>query len=177
MILRTCCAGFSALETSAPKALSLTFLMNDRTTGRATSASRSAIRISRAVASMSASDNLPLPRRFLKVALRRSERVSNTVASVLEVGGGTGLPSRVSGPASRSPPPIAASGQGRTPRQRGATEDRDELVVHDRTVPLRRGARPIDARSVHGVTPPTFPPVSPPPPPPPRRGGVCRPGR
>src|SRR5690606_15515863 len=43
--------------------------------------------------------------------------------------------------------------------------------------PLRRGARPIDARSVHEVTPPTSPPVSPPPPPPPRRGGVCRPGR
>src|SRR5690606_9242315 len=86
--------------------------------------------------------NLPLPRRFLKVALRRSERVSNTVASVLEVGGGTGLPSRVSGPASRSPPPIAASGQGRTPRQRGATEDRDELVVHDRTIPASAGSTP-----------------------------------
>src|SRR5690606_35826445 len=96
-ILRTCCAGFSGLETSAPKALSLTFLMNDRTTGRATSASRSAIRISRAVAAMSAADNLPLPRRVLEVALRRAERVADPVAAVLEVGGGAGQPSGVVG--------------------------------------------------------------------------------
>src|SRR5690606_8986953 len=95
--------------------------------------------------SMSASDNLPLPRRFLKVALRRSERVSNTVASVLEVGGGTGLPSRVSGPASKSPPPAAAGGRGRGP------------VPH--TPP--RAAR-------DGVTPAGPPPVSVPRPPPPR---------
>ncbi|GAA0189735.1 hypothetical protein GCM10018771_51420 [Streptomyces cellulosae] len=46
------------------------------------------MRISRAVASMSASLSRPFPRRFLKVALRRSERVSNTAASVLGVGGG-----------------------------------------------------------------------------------------
>lgn len=102
-IFRTCWAGLRALETSLPSALSFTFLMNVRTTGRATSASRSAIRISRAVASMSASESRPFPRRFLKVALRRSERVSNTVASVLGVGGGwvalQGIcPKRVGGP-------------------------------------------------------------------------------
>ena len=56
---------------------------NSFTTGRATSASSSAMRISRAVASMSASDSLPLPRRFLKVSASRSERVANTVGDPL----------------------------------------------------------------------------------------------
>src|SRR4051812_41033717 len=77
-ILMTCCAGFSAWETSAPRARSLIALMNTRTTGRATSASSSAMRISRAVASMSASVSRPLPRRPVKTLSRRSERVSNT---------------------------------------------------------------------------------------------------
>ena len=61
-ILMTCCAGFSACETSAPAARSLTRAMNCRTTGSATSASSRAMRISRAVASMSAWDSRPLPR-------------------------------------------------------------------------------------------------------------------
>ena len=47
-ILTTCCAGFSASETSAPSARSLTCRTNARTTGSATSASSSAMRISRA---------------------------------------------------------------------------------------------------------------------------------
>ena len=46
-ILMTCCAGFSACETSAPRARSLTRAMNAATTGSATSASSSAMRISR----------------------------------------------------------------------------------------------------------------------------------
>src|SRR3954447_24898745 len=57
--------------------------MNARTAGSATSASSSATRISRAVASMSASDNRPLPRREEKTLSRRLERVSNTKDPVL----------------------------------------------------------------------------------------------
>ena len=82
-ILTTCWAGFSAPETSAPLARSLTRPMKPRTTGSATSASSSAIRISRAVVSMSASDSRPLPRRLESESLRRSERVANTPASLL----------------------------------------------------------------------------------------------
>ena len=78
-ILMTCCAGFSAAETSAPVARCLIFAMNSRTTGSATSASSSAIRISRQVASMSAGVSRPLPRRFEKTVESRSERVSNTL--------------------------------------------------------------------------------------------------
>lgn len=89
-ILMTCWAGFSAWETSAPVARSLICLMKARTTGSATSASSSAIRISRAVASMSASDRRPLPRRFLNVAARRSERVSNTVVADPQMSGAGG---------------------------------------------------------------------------------------
>ena len=61
-ILTTCCAGLSACETSAPAARSLMRLIKARTTGRETSASSNARRISRAVALMSASLSLPLPR-------------------------------------------------------------------------------------------------------------------
>jgi hypothetical protein len=52
--------------------------MNALTTGSATSASSSARRISRAVASISASVSLPLPRSFVKMPERRSLKVSNT---------------------------------------------------------------------------------------------------
>src|SRR4051812_38384917 len=76
-ILMICCAGFSAPLTSSPRARSLTALTNSLTTGSATSASSSAIRISRAVASMSASESRPFPRRFLKVSASRSESVAN----------------------------------------------------------------------------------------------------
>ena len=58
-ILTICCAGFSAWLTSSPRARSLTAPTKSLTTGSATSASSSAIRISRAVASMSASDSRP----------------------------------------------------------------------------------------------------------------------
>src|SRR5882724_1284553 len=77
----TCCAGLSALETSTPRDRSLIAATNERTTGSATSASSSAIRISRVVESMSASDNRPLPRRVVKTFSKRSESVSNTVAT------------------------------------------------------------------------------------------------
>ena len=77
-ILMTCCAGFRASETSAPDARSLTRAMNCRTTGSATSASSSAILISRVVASMSAAESRPCPRRDEKTWVSRSESVSNT---------------------------------------------------------------------------------------------------
>ena len=77
-ILMTCWAGFSALLTSSPAARCFTAPMNWRTTGSATSASSSAIRISRATASMSAGDSRPLPRRPVKTECSRSDRVSNT---------------------------------------------------------------------------------------------------
>ena len=85
-ILTICWAGFSAWLTSSPRARSLTAATNSLTTGSATSASSSAIRISRAVASMSASESRPFPRRFLKVSARRSESVANKV--FLNVDGG-----------------------------------------------------------------------------------------
>ena len=77
-ILMTCWAGFSAAATSSPDARSLTWAMKVRTTGSATSASSSAILISRQVASMSAADSRPCPRSAEKTWVSRSERVSNT---------------------------------------------------------------------------------------------------
>ena len=108
-ILMTCWAGLSAPLTSAPRARSLTAAMNSRTTGSATSASSSATRISRAVASMSASESRPLPRRFLNVAERRSCRVSNTGAS-----SGRGRTGSAAQP-SRRPAPWARAGRRRPP--------------------------------------------------------------
>ena len=77
-ILTTCCAGLSAWLTSAPSARSRTEAMNALTTGSATSASSRARRMSRSVALTSCSVRRPLPRRFLKVAVRRSDREENT---------------------------------------------------------------------------------------------------
>ena len=77
-ILTTCWAGLSAPETSAPSARSRTAWVKCLTTGSATSASSSAIRMSRTVLLMSDSVSRPLCRRFLKVAVRRSERLVNT---------------------------------------------------------------------------------------------------
>ena len=77
-ILMTCWAGFSACDTSLPRARSLIPAMNARTTGSATSASSSASRISRAARSMSASDSRPLPRSWLKIPVSRSLSASNT---------------------------------------------------------------------------------------------------
>ena len=111
-ILTTCWAGFSAWLTSSPRARSLTASTNSRTTGSATSASSRAIRISRAVASMSASERRPLPRRFLKVSASRSESVANK--SVLVAGGWCGASSLTGGPpppdSDRRPAPLAARG-------------------------------------------------------------------
>ena len=152
-ILMTCWAGFSACETSVPVARSFTCLMKARTTGSATSASSRAIRISRAVASMSASDRRPLPRRFLNVAARRSERVSNTVVANPSVGsGGGGRPPRVSArksaiPGRRSPPcrtgPAARGRQALGPGFRGqACTARSTVRARAAASPSGSGAPP-----------------------------------
>ena len=77
-ILTICWAGLSAPEAAAASARSLTTAVNSRTTGKATSASSNAVRISLTVASTSASESRPLPRSPLMVAARRSERLANT---------------------------------------------------------------------------------------------------
>ena len=77
-ILTTCWAGLSAWLTSAPRARSRTEWVNRLTTGSATSASSRARRMSRIVALTSDSVSRPLPRRFLKVAVSRSDRDANT---------------------------------------------------------------------------------------------------
>ncbi len=73
-ICTTCCAGFSAFDTSSPRARSRTLAVKSLTTSSDTSASSSARRISRTVPSTSAALSLPLPRRFLKVSASRSVR-------------------------------------------------------------------------------------------------------
>ncbi len=108
-ILMTCWAGFSASETSAPAARSRTRAMNCRTTGSATSASSSAIRISRQVASMSAADSRPRPRRAEKTCVSRSERVSNTCCRRPRLDFAAAV--RLSGP----PPPPDAAHRARDP--------------------------------------------------------------
>ncbi|VXC25736.1 exported hypothetical protein [Microbacterium sp. 8M] len=82
-ICTTCCAGFSALLTSSPRARSRTFAVKSLTTGSATSASSSARRISRTVPSTSDADSLPFVRRLRKVSVSRSESVPK-VAMVLQ---------------------------------------------------------------------------------------------
>ena len=64
-------------DLGAERALLAPRPVNSRTTGSATSASSSAVRISRTVASTSASDSRPLPRRFLNVAASRSDSEVN----------------------------------------------------------------------------------------------------
>ena len=77
-ILTTCWAGLSASLTSEPSARSRTLCVNALTTGRATSASRSARRMSRTVLLTSDSLRRPLVRRLRKVSVRRSDRLVNT---------------------------------------------------------------------------------------------------
>src|ERR1019366_6747264 len=73
----TCCEGESAVSTSSPMALALMFSTSCLTTRKLTSASSSAMRISRSAASMFSADSLPSPRRFLKTRCSFSERLSN----------------------------------------------------------------------------------------------------
>ena len=74
-ICTTCCAGLRALLTSSPRARSRTAAVKSLTTGKATSASSRARRISRTVPSTSAGLSLPFVRKALKVEVSRSESV------------------------------------------------------------------------------------------------------
>ena len=86
-ILTTCWPGLRAWERAASTAFSRTAAVKARTTGRATSASRRARRISVTVALTSASVRRPLPRSWLKEAVMRSERLPNTRWSFLAPSG------------------------------------------------------------------------------------------
>src|SRR5699024_4998603 len=70
---------------SAPAAFSRTAAVNERTAATATSASSRARRIWDTVVSMSDSDSRPFPRRDLKVALSRSDKLANTGTSLVDL--------------------------------------------------------------------------------------------
>src|SRR3954451_6073341 len=76
-ILMTCCEGERADSTSSPIALTLMFSMSCLTTLKLTSASSSAMRISRRAPSMFSAVSFPSPRRFLKTRCSLSDRLSN----------------------------------------------------------------------------------------------------
>ena len=82
-ILTTFCAGDSDSMTSAVMQRSLVLATNSLTTLKLTSASSSAMRMSRMAEVISASVSLPLPRRRSNVSLRRSLRESNTSHSLV----------------------------------------------------------------------------------------------
>ena len=75
--LTTFCAGLSESSTSASRHCSLQRATKSLTTRKLTSASSSAMRISRMATLMSSSVSLPLPRSLSKVSVRRSERLLN----------------------------------------------------------------------------------------------------
>src|SRR5689334_3767355 len=76
-ILTTICAGLTERRTSCPSAFSRTAATKSRTTGSATSASSSAMRISRNAVPTSASVSAPWRRSRSKTSPRRSLRLSN----------------------------------------------------------------------------------------------------
>src|SRR5689334_15025104 len=76
-ILMTCWDGERAESTSSPIALTLMFSMSCLTTLKLTSASSSAIRISRRAPSMFSAVSFPSPRRFLNTRCSLSDRLSN----------------------------------------------------------------------------------------------------
>ena len=80
-ILTTVCAAVNVSSTSCPMARSFTRFTKSFTTLKLTSASRSAIRISRMASFTSSSVSLPCPRSFLKIPCRRSDRFSNSITS------------------------------------------------------------------------------------------------
>src|SRR5690348_4628445 len=73
----TCCDGERAVSTSSPMAFCLMFSMSCLTTRKLTSASSSAMRISRRALSMFSALSLPSPRRFLNTRCSFSDRLSN----------------------------------------------------------------------------------------------------
>ena len=78
-IFTICWAGFKVSMTSCPTARSRTRLMKSFTTGRATSASKRARRISLVASWTSASEIFPFLRRFLKTFCKRSVKLSNAI--------------------------------------------------------------------------------------------------
>ncbi|CIV80384.1 Uncharacterised protein [Streptococcus pneumoniae] len=78
-ILIICCAGLSVSMTSCPTARSRTFLIKSFTTGKATSASSKAKRISLVASWTSDSEIFPFLRRFLKTFCKRSVKLSNAI--------------------------------------------------------------------------------------------------
>ena len=153
----TCCAGFSAPETSSPLARSLTRAMNARTTGSATSASSSAIRISRAVASMSAGDSRPLPRREEKTCVSRSERVSNTFLCHPRAYRLSGHPGYPVGPAGRHSITMSAPRGRPEPSPDEGFCRSGACPIHQprrKHRPLRRRASPPAPSGRRGRTPP-----------------------
>ena len=78
-ILMICWAGLRVSITSCPMARSRTFLIKSLTTGRATSASKRARRISLVASWISLSVIFPFLRRFLKTFCKRSVKFSNAI--------------------------------------------------------------------------------------------------
>ena len=78
-ILMTFCAGVSESSTSASRQRSFVRATNDFTTLKLTSASRSAMRISRMASLISSSVRRPLPRSPLNMPCRRVDRFSSMV--------------------------------------------------------------------------------------------------
>ena len=78
-ILMICWAGLRVSITSCPIARSRTFLIKSLTTGRATSASKRAKRISLVASWISLSVIFPFLRRFLKTFCKRSVKFSNAI--------------------------------------------------------------------------------------------------
>ena len=83
-ILTTFCAGERDSMTSAVMQRSLVRATKSLTTLKLTSASRSAMRMSRIALVISASVSLPLPRKRSKVSVRRSDRLLNMGPPPLE---------------------------------------------------------------------------------------------
>ena len=81
-ILITCWAGCKASDTSTPMARARMFLMNFLTTGKATSASNKATRISLVISKTSFSVIFFLPRKFLKTPCKRWVKFSNAIIVV-----------------------------------------------------------------------------------------------
>src|SRR5271157_1563844 len=78
----TCWAGERAVRTSTPMAFTLMFSMSCLTTLKWTSASSSAMRISRKAPSMFSAESFPSPRRLLKTRCSFSDRLSNMKAEL-----------------------------------------------------------------------------------------------
>ena len=82
-ILMICWEGSKVSITSCPTARLRTRLINSLTTGKATSASNKARRISLVTSCTSFSESLRLPRKFLKTPCKRSVKLSKAIIFLL----------------------------------------------------------------------------------------------